>query len=90
MDHFTLDSRSLQAQKAARLARDLMEARAANTTAQGFADALAVLFDEFFWEARERADFLSRTGYLVAALSAFALDAFSEAVPIVLDEEAPT
>lgn len=76
MDRFILDARSLQAQKAARLARDLMKARAANTTAQGFADALAVLFDEFLWEARDRADFLSRAGYLVAALSAFAFDAF--------------
>jgi hypothetical protein len=87
MDHFTLDSGSLQAQKAARLARDLMEARAANTTADEFAKALAVLLDEFFWAAGQRADLLSRTGYLVAALSAFALDAFTEAVPIVLDEE---
>ena len=42
MDHFSLDSGSLQAQKAARLARDLMEARAANTTAHAFAKALAV------------------------------------------------
>jgi hypothetical protein len=87
MDHFTLDSRSLQAQKAARLARDLMEARAANTTAQEFANALADLLDEFFWAAEQREELLSRTGYLVAALSAFALDAFSEAVPMVLDEE---
>jgi hypothetical protein len=87
MDHFTLDSRSLQAQKAARLARDLMEARAKSTTAQEFANALAVLLDEFFWAAEQRAELLSRTGYLVAALSAFALDAFTEAVPIVLDVE---
>ena len=54
MDHFTLDSRSLQAQKAARLARDLMGARAASTTAQEFANALADLLDEFFWAAEQR------------------------------------